>query len=129
MAEETLQDDPSIPDTDRLFRRVPPNQLVRRDDGSHRPSSSVFKHDKMSVNIESLMAAQGRSPEDTLKGYPGQFLTSILAGDVRQFGHPIVKDTAPPNDPAHGLVLGKKRDSFANTMVRSQKWIVEPPRN
>lgn len=129
MAEETQQDDLSIPNTDRLFRRVPPNQLITQEDGSRRPSSSVFKHEKMSVNIESLMVEQGRPPEDTLTGYPGQFLTSIIAGDVRRFGHRIVKDTAPPNDPAHGLVLGKKRDSFANAMVRSHKWIVAPPQN
>jgi hypothetical protein len=129
MAEETRQDDPSIPNTDRLFRRVPRNQLRLQEDGSWRPSSAVFKTEEMSVNIESLMVAQGRPPEDTLAGHPGQFLTSIIAGDVRQFGHPIVMDTAPPNDPAHGLVLGKKRDSFANAMVRLHKWIVAPPQN
>jgi hypothetical protein len=81
----------------------------------------------MSVNIESLMIEQGRPPEDTLTDYPGDFLTSIIAGDVRQLGYPIIKDTAPPNDPAHGLVLGRKRESFANAMVRSHKWIVAPP--
>ncbi|MGH8575668.1 MAG: hypothetical protein ACREXX_19340 [Gammaproteobacteria bacterium] len=37
----------------------------------------------MSVNIESLMIQQGRPPEDTLTGYPGEYLTSIIAGDVR----------------------------------------------
>jgi hypothetical protein len=127
MAEETRPDDPSIPNTDRLFRRVPPNQLIRLEDGSQRPSSSIFKNEEMSVNIESLMVEQLRLPEDTLKGYPGHFLTSIIAGEVRNLRYPIVKDTAPPNDPAHGLVLGKKRESFANAMLRSHKWIVAPP--
>jgi hypothetical protein len=120
------QDDPCIPDTDRLFRRVPPNQLVTDQDGVCRPSSALFKHEKLSVNIESLMRQQGRAPQETLKDYPGQFLTSILAKDVRQFRYPIIKDTAPPNDPAHGLVLGKKTGSFANTMVRCHHWIVKP---
>lgn len=127
MAEQTRADDLSIPNTDRLFRRVPSNQLVRTEDGSRRPASSLFKHKKMSVNIESLMVEQGRPPEDTLAGYPGHFLTSIIAGHVRDFGYPIVKNTAPPNDPAHGLVLGKKKDGFANQMVRSHQWIVAPP--
>lgn len=135
MAEDERVDDASIPDTDRLFRRVPPNQLSPNDDGTQRPSSSVFKHLEMSVNIESLMVEQKRQPEDSLKNYPDEYLTSIIAGDVRSFGcYPIIKDNEPPKDnevpkdPAHGLVLGKKKDSFANKMVRSHKWIVEPPK-
>lgn len=126
MSDEIHQDDGSIPDTDRLFRRVPPNQLVTLDDGSYRPSSSVFKHDKMSVNIECLMVEQGRPPEDSLVGYPGNFLVSVTAQDVRRLGHPIIKDTDPPNDPAHGLVLGKKKGGFFNSMARSCLWVVAP---
>ena len=103
------EDDPSIPDTDRLFRRVPPNQLEPLEDGTFRPTSAVFKHAELSVNIECLMVEQGRLPEDTLTGYPGHYLTSIIAGDVRAKGHSIVKDTEPPNDPAHGLVLERRR--------------------
>lgn len=127
MAENEPVDDKSIPDTDRLFRRVAPNQLSPNEDGSKRPSSSVFKTDRMSVNIETLMIEQGRPPEDTLTKYPNAYLTSISVNDVRSFGcYPVVKDTQPPNDPAHGLVLGKKKGSFANKMLRNHKWIVEP---
>jgi len=55
------------------------------------------------------MVEQGRPLESTIEKYPGEFLTAIRAREVRKFSHPIVKDTDPPNDPAHGLVLGKKR--------------------
>jgi hypothetical protein len=127
MPDETEEDDLSIPDTDRLFRRVPPNQLEPLEDGSLRPTSAVFKHAKLSVNIECLMVEQGRSPEDSLTAYPGHYLTSILVRDVRAKGHPIVKNTEPPNDPAHGLILGKKTGSFANAMLASHQWIVPPP--
>src|SRR5271166_428087 len=96
------RDDLSIPNTDRLFRCVPPNQLFTEPDGSQRPTSAVFKNQELSVNIESLMIEQGRPPEDTLKNFPHDFLTSITAGNVRAYGHLVVKDTAPPNDPAHG---------------------------
>ncbi|MGH9583445.1 MAG: hypothetical protein ACRD4O_10960, partial [Bryobacteraceae bacterium] len=91
------------------------------------PSSAVFKDTELSVNIESLMTQQGRAPEDTLTNYSGEYLTAITAGHVREYGHPVVKDTAAPNDPAHGLVLGKKKGSFANAMVRAHQWIVPPP--
>ena len=79
------------------------------------------------MNIESLMIEQKRLPEDTLASYPDEYLTSIVAANVRAHGLPIVKDTEPPNDPAHGLVLGKKKDSFANAMLRSHQWVVAPP--
>ena len=127
MAEDARADDTTIPNTDRLFRRVRENQLVKREDGSRRVSSALFKAAEMSVNIESLMIEQGRPPEDTLTRYPREYLTSIIAGDVRAHGLRIVKQTELPHDPAHGLVLGKKRDSFANAMARSRQWIVPPP--
>jgi hypothetical protein len=127
MADDLRQDDLSISDGDRLLRRIRPNQLHTDADGSQRPTSAVFKSPEMSVNIETLMVAQGRAPEDALTNFPGEYLTSIVARDVRSFGYPIVKDTDPPNDPAHGLVLGKKTNSFANAMVRSHRWIVAPP--
>lgn len=127
MAEDTRRDDPSIANTDRLFRRVPPHQLIGEPGDLPRPSSAVFKNPELSVNIESLMIEQARAPEDTLTGYDGQFLCSIGAGQVREFGHSVVKDIEPPNDPAHGLVLGKKSGSFANAMVRACRWIVAPP--
>lgn len=129
---DVRENDASILDHDRLFRRVPPNHLVPQNDGSLRLSSAAFKDDELSVNIESLMVEQGRLPDDTLAGHPGFFLTSITAGNVRSFGHAVVKDNVsqpnePPVDPAHGLVLGKKRGSFAKAMVRSHDWIVPPP--
>ena len=93
MAEDARADDTTIPNTDRLFRRVRENQLVKLDDGSRRPSSAVFKDATMSVNIESLMIEQGHPPEDTLTGYPGEYLTCIIAGDVRAHGLRIVKQT------------------------------------
>ena len=127
MADDPRQDDQTVSNDDRLFRRVPPNQLRREPGGSQRPTSAVFKALELSVNIESLMIQQGRSPEESLTKYPGEYLTAINAGQVRAHGHPIVKDTQPPNDPAHGLVLGKKRDSFANAMARNHQWIVPPP--
>lgn len=128
MADDPRQDDPAILDDDRLFRRVRSNQLIPEPDGSQRPSSAVFKGEELSVNIESLMVQQSRPPEDSLTGYPGEYLTAIKAGLVRAHKHPIVKDTEPPNDPAHGLVLGKKKDSFANAMRRQHQWIVSPPK-
>ncbi len=126
MSDEARQDDKSISDADRLLRRIPPNQLCTESDGTKRPSSANFKTPELSVNIESLMNEQGRAPEDTLTDHPGEYLVAVTAGRVREFNLPIVKQTEPPHDPAHGLVLGKKTGSFANAMVRSYEWVVAP---
>ena len=128
MADDARQDDLTILDDDRLFRRVPQHQLFAEPDGTQRPTSAVFKNLELSVNIESLMIQQGRTPEDTLINHPNEYLAAITAGQVRQHKYPIVKDTEPPNDPAHGLVLGKKTGSFANAMIRQHQWIVPPPK-
>ena len=106
MAEDSRVDDLTILATDRLFRRVTARQLVKLPDGTKRPSSVVFKATEMSVNIESLMVAQGRLPEDTLTKYPAEYLTSLIAGRVRAHHYPIVKDTEPPNDPAQLRSVG-----------------------
>jgi hypothetical protein len=134
MAEDTRRDDQTVLNDDRLLRRVQalPSQLVTESDGSQRPSSAVFRVTELSVNIESVMVAAGRTPEESLAGFSGWYLTSITAGDVRQYdiekteSHPIVRDADPPNDPAHGLVLGKKTGAFANAMRRAHKWVVPP---
>lgn len=119
-------DDLSIPNNTRLFRRVAPNQLSTLNDGSVRPSSSVFKTTEMSVNIESLMLQQGRPPEDTVSKYPGHFLVAVVASTVREHKHPIVIDTEGDADPAHGLVLGKKRNAFIKTMLNTYQWVLRP---
>jgi len=127
MSEDVRQDDLTIPSTDRLFRRVPHNWIVLLDDGSYRPSSANFKDKELSINIESLLTEQGRPPEDTLANHSGFYLTSIIVDNVRSYGYPIVKDNDPPNDPAHGLVLGDKKKKFPDNMARTSQWIVPPP--
>ena len=135
MAGAIPQDDPTIKDEDRLFRCVQPipSQLVTEADGSKRPSSAVFRDSELSVNIESAMVAQGRSPETMLAAWPGAGITAIVVCTIRNYdrerneSHPIVRDGDPPNDPAHGLVLGKKTSAFANAMRRSHTWVVAPP--
>ena len=132
MSEDLPSDDLSILDRDRLLRRVKPNQLVNESDGTTRPSSAVFRDPELSVNIESVMADQGRSPSEMLDGLAGHCLTSITPGIVREFdrnaqdSHPVVRDSDPPNDSAHALVLGKKTKSFRNAMVRGHEWVVRP---
>lgn len=118
------QNDASILDSEVLLRRLPPDWVVAGDQGRMKISSAAFKHDELSVQIESLLRQQGRPVEDALKGYPDNSLCSITAGLARELGQGVVYDTEPPNDRAHGLVLGKKTKSVANRFAREAKWVV-----
>ncbi len=89
-----------------------------------RIASAAFKQVELSIQFESLLLQQARSFDDVLKGYPDNSLCSITAGLARQHGQGVVYDTEPPNDPAHGLVLGKKTKSAANKFARAAKWVI-----
>lgn len=134
MRQDGRQDDATIVDRDRLLRwvRAIPSHLVHSSDGSRRPSSAVFKDPELSVNIESVMLAEKRVARDAIPDPTDTFLTSISPRIVREYdaekseSHPIVRDPGPPQDTAHGLILGTKSNAFANAMVRSHVWVVAP---
>jgi hypothetical protein len=64
MSPPVFQDNASISDEERLFRRVHLLLLVRDDDTeSVRVSSGAFKDKELSVNIESTLAAAGGLPK------------------------------------------------------------------
>lgn len=118
------QNDARIIDSEVLLRRLPPLWVVAGDQGRMKISSAAFRHDELSIQFESLLGQQGRPVEDALKGYPDNLLCSITAGLAHELGQGVVYDTEPPNDPAHGLVLGKKTKSVANRFAREAKWVI-----
>ena len=126
MSERQFEDDRSIPNDAILFRRIPPNWLADGEGGRKRVSSAAYKHFELSVLIELLMRVAGRSAGDGLRGYPDHYLVSITAGLARELNQIVAKDTCPPNDPAHGLVIGKKTDSIANRLARQSAWVIPP---
>ena len=118
------QNDPGIADSEVLLRRLQPDWIVPGDRERMRISSAAFKHEELSVLFESLLKRQGRPVEDALRGHPNDSLCSITAGLARKLGQRVVHDTEPPNDPAHGLVLGKKTKSAANRFAREARWVI-----
>ena len=129
MPEREFEDDQSIPNEAALFRRIPPYWLTPDECGRKRVSSAAYRHFELSILIELLMREAGRPPEEALTGYVDHCLVSITAGLARKLHQKVVKESSPPNDPAHGLVVGKKTDSIASRLARESKWVVpaEPP--
>lgn len=124
-------DDKSIADTTELFRRINPEQIVQDDNtGERRPSSAAFNDSSdespMSVALGDTLQAAGRSPESTIASYPAWGLVAITARVARDCEQAIVRDPVP-EEPAHGLVAGKKTGGRKNTFKRAARWVVLPP--
>jgi hypothetical protein len=129
MPDREITNDPAIADSEVLLRRLLAEWVVPGDRGRMRIASAAFKSFELSILFLALMERQGRPKEDALKEHPDDSLCSVSAGLARQLEQGVIYDTEPPHDPAHGLVIGKKRQSIANAFARKAKWEIpsEPP--
>lgn len=123
-------DDLTIADEDRLFRRIPPNWIVwDSNKGAPSVSSAAFSNSSdgsgMSVFIESVMVEIGLSEHDVLRDYKGFGLVAITARQARQEGQSVIRKPTDKN-PAHGEIAGKKRGSVKKAFKRNAEWIVCP---
>jgi hypothetical protein len=125
MSPPVFQDNASIPDEERLFRRVHVRLLVRDDDtGLVRVSSGAFRDPELSVDIESVLTAAKASAEACLQNYKACRLVSITAGEARRFNQAICRDPLPENL-FHGLVYGlKNRRSVHDGLRAAAAWVI-----
>lgn len=125
MTPPDYQDDASISDDERLFRRVHLTQLVKDEDtGQTRVSSSVFRNEELSVNIESALATAGMSVKASLQNYNAHKLISVTAGAARRFDQVVCRNPLPEN-PAHGLIYGSKKSRHIQNGLRAAaQWVI-----
>ena len=127
MAESGYPDDPTIPDSAELWRRIPPRHFFPdKNLGRVRPSSAAFDDDTDGSYMSVVLAAEVAGPEAVLLGCQGYALASITTGLARECGQVISRDPLPEN-PAHALVVGSKPESVRRRMARGSLWVVEPP--
>jgi hypothetical protein len=124
MADLPYANDPSIANNEVLLRRLQPDWIVPGDHGRMRIASAAFKHEELSILFYTLLQSQGRPVNDALGGHSDNSLCSITAGLARDLGQRVVYDLEPPNDPAHGLVVGKKTQARANRFAREAVWVI-----
>ena len=125
MSLPAYQDDATIRDEERLFRRIHLRLLVRDDDtGLARVSSGAFKDKELSVCIESVLIENGRTSELCLQNYYAHKLMFITAGQARQFNQAVCHDPVP-DDPSHGLVYGSKNNPKTyNGLCCAATWVI-----
>jgi hypothetical protein len=129
MSEKSSTNEAGIADDEVLLRRLQPDWIVPGNHGRMRIASAAFKHEEMSILFYSVLQNQGRTVQDALSGHPDNSLCSITTGLARELCQRVVYDVEPPNDPAHGLVVGKKTKAVANRFAREALWVIptEPP--
>ena len=75
-------DDPNILDEERLFRRIHLSHMVEGDGGKSEVSSAAFRDTELSVNLEGVMQAAGREPEDFAEGQSQRPADELRRGRV-----------------------------------------------
>ncbi len=132
-------DDPDIPDTDALFRRLsdsgPSMVAVDLETGERRPTSGAFKPDDDGVSVfrRGLLHAAGLGPDDVIKN-PWNLVVSVDVGDIRSIGLGARDDPWPsdidepehPRNAAHALIVGLERLSRGQRRRRQQVLVALP---
>jgi len=126
MCQTARQDDLSIANEDRLFRRIHLSQIVKDEDtGQARVSTGAFKDKELSINIESLLIGGGETVDACLRNHQGHKLVCFTAGQARQLQQIVCSDPEPPDNISHGLVCGPKNSRRVHEGLRdSAQWII-----
>lgn len=125
----TKSDDPTILDSDPLWRRIHPKQVVHDGQGCQRPSSAAFVNSSdgtgMSVTLGPEAENANVSPLEALRGFAGFALASLPVVVCRM--HDQTLERAPTSDdPHHALVDGEKPRSVRRALCRAASWAVPP---
>jgi hypothetical protein len=128
MTTRVFEDDPSIAGEERLFRRIHGNHVLWDEHGNAAISSAAFLDPELSVNLESVMARDGRPPADALRKHPGFSLAAFTAAYARSLNQAVARDPRD-DEPAHGVVFGEtERRRIARKLRDGAQWVVTPAR-
>lgn len=75
----------------------------------------------MSVALSNIALSTG----PVMAGYEGFVLAAFTAGFARALGQGVAPDPLP-DDPAHGVVFGKKTHSTKLRFAKECLWVIEP---
>lgn len=121
------EDDPNVADDEVLLRRIAPGQVQWGEAGGPEISSAAFRELELSVNIKSTMLRDGRAVKDSLRGHSGFGLAAFTARHARSLDQAVFPEPTP-EEPAHGVVHGRKSRSIARKLRDGAAWIVLPAR-
>jgi len=145
VSQPAAADDPSIPDSEWLYRRVPGSQApFDGNRGQRWPSSAAMlpttgEHD-ISVYLESVLVRDAIPTADVLEQHEGYWLARLTCVGPRVQGLVVVRDPVHDSerplscDPAHALLTqlppginARRRVARALVYDYDLEWVVAPP--
>lgn len=112
------EDDKSIQDSTRLYRRLHPSQVIwDANERRVRASSGAFRDESLSVSLGDELQRIGQTPAFALRAHPQHSLGSIIAGLAREEQQALVR-TPTEDDPSHGEAIGKKPGACRNRLAK-----------
>jgi hypothetical protein len=112
------EDDKSISDRTRLYRRLHPDQVVwDANEGRVRASSAAFKDEYLSVHLGDELERIGETTDFVLQPYPQHSLSSITA-ELARAHEQALRRTPTEDDPTHGEAVGRKRGSRSQALAK-----------
>jgi hypothetical protein len=122
------EDDPRIPDSAELWRRIPPDWVTWDDEQQRlRPSSQAFKNHRESGAISVFLANAISGPEYALQPPNENFyLASITAGFARSVGLAVTADPPVPDVIGHAWLKGLRSNKTSLKLARGARWVVAP---
>lgn len=106
----------SIPDDDRLFRRIPPVWYNKEED---RVTSAAFRDPDMSVNWEKYI-----TPENAVRKYPAHYLAALTAKTPRAKSLEV-KHSPSRLQHSHSSILGKKTTAIARFLAENSVLLIK----
>jgi len=120
------RDDPTILDSDPLWRRIHPSWLVDDGKGGRRLSTAAFENSPdgtgTSVTLGRDAQIAGVTPRKILERFPERRLASVAAGVCRANKQILVRDPEP-EDPHHALIDGEKPKSVRRALSNAASLI------
>jgi hypothetical protein len=132
MVENTIKDEPKIPNDTILWRRVHNTQIypVEGFQNIGRVSTGAFKNSRVPRGAKSFSVIitiyTDHTAEDILKNRNQHSLISFSAGLARKLEQEIIYSPTP-EEPGHGDVEGDKpKTAVRREFVRSYEWVIKP---
>jgi len=130
MEGKPYSDDPTIANGSILWRRIYPGWAIHDENsGKLRVSSAAFDDSKdgtpTSVLLADIVILSGREARSVLAGFPEYGLAALSADQVRNCGNGVARDPLP-EEPAHGLITGRKTKKAKQCLQRAADWVIRP---
>lgn len=113
------EDDKSIQDPTRLYRRLHPVQVIwDANEGRVRASSAAFKDEFLSISLGDELERMGEGPAFAVRRHPQHSLGWITAHLARAQEQALVR-TPTEDDPSHGEAIGKKQGARSTVLAKN----------